>query len=227
MVVRRPARDRHRAARARARRPPSRRGPGARRRLRDRLQPAGSLPPRPGHGHRPRAGGARLLQGAGGAGGEGEPPRAALRRRHLRRRHVVRRPLPRLGDRRPRGGRRDGARPTRRGGAPRRVPALRAPVGRPRRRGRSRHRYTRSGLVALLGSCGLRVERATYCNSILFPCSGPAGLSTALSGAKAPTWASCPLPSSGPSKRPPRRGRAGAALLLVSPWGSVMALGRR
>ena len=33
----------------------------------------------------------------------------------------------------------------------------------------SRHRYTRGELVSLLTGCGLRVERATYCNSLLFP----------------------------------------------------------
>jgi SAM-dependent methyltransferase len=50
-----------------------------------------------------------------------------------------------------------------------RVPALRALWGAHDVEVQSRHRYTRSELVALLGSCGLRVERATYCNSILFP----------------------------------------------------------
>ena len=50
-----------------------------------------------------------------------------------------------------------------------RVPALRALWGAHDVEVQSRHRYTRCELVALLGSCGLRVERATYCNSILFP----------------------------------------------------------
>jgi SAM-dependent methyltransferase len=50
-----------------------------------------------------------------------------------------------------------------------RVPALRALWGAHDVEVQSRHRYTRGELVALLGSCGLRVERATYCNSILFP----------------------------------------------------------
>jgi len=49
------------------------------------------------------------------------------------------------------------------------VPALRALWGAHDVEVQSRHRYTRGELVALLGSCGLRVERATYCNSILFP----------------------------------------------------------
>jgi SAM-dependent methyltransferase len=50
-----------------------------------------------------------------------------------------------------------------------RVPALRALWGAHDVEVQSRHRYTRGELVALLESCGLRVERATYCNSILFP----------------------------------------------------------
>jgi SAM-dependent methyltransferase len=50
-----------------------------------------------------------------------------------------------------------------------RVPALRALWGAHDVEVQSRHRYTRGELVALLGGCGLRVERATYCNSILFP----------------------------------------------------------
>jgi SAM-dependent methyltransferase len=50
-----------------------------------------------------------------------------------------------------------------------RVPALRALWGAHDVAVQSRHRYTRGELVALLGSCGLRVERATYCNAILFP----------------------------------------------------------
>jgi hypothetical protein len=33
----------------------------------------------------------------------------------------------------------------------------------------SRHRYTRGELRALLEASGLRVERASYCNSLLFP----------------------------------------------------------
>ena len=50
-----------------------------------------------------------------------------------------------------------------------RVPALRALWGAHDLEVQSRHRYARSELVALLGSCGLHVERATYCNSILLP----------------------------------------------------------
>jgi SAM-dependent methyltransferase len=50
-----------------------------------------------------------------------------------------------------------------------RVPALRALWGAHDVEVQSRHRYTRGELVTLLGSCGLRVERATYCNSILLP----------------------------------------------------------
>jgi SAM-dependent methyltransferase len=50
-----------------------------------------------------------------------------------------------------------------------RVPALRALWGAHDVEVQSRHRYTRGELVALLEGCGLRVERATYCNSILFP----------------------------------------------------------
>ena len=50
-----------------------------------------------------------------------------------------------------------------------RVPALRALWGAHDVEVQSRHRYTRRELVALLEGCGLRVERATYCNSFLFP----------------------------------------------------------
>jgi SAM-dependent methyltransferase len=50
-----------------------------------------------------------------------------------------------------------------------RVPALRALWGAHDVEVQSRHRYTRAELEALLGGCGLRVERATYCNSLLFP----------------------------------------------------------
>jgi SAM-dependent methyltransferase len=50
-----------------------------------------------------------------------------------------------------------------------RVPALRALWGAHDVEVQSRHRYTRGELVSLLERCSLRVERATYCNSILFP----------------------------------------------------------
>jgi SAM-dependent methyltransferase len=50
-----------------------------------------------------------------------------------------------------------------------RVPALRALWGAHDTEVQSRHRYTRAELVALLASAGLRVRRATYCNSFLFP----------------------------------------------------------
>jgi SAM-dependent methyltransferase len=50
-----------------------------------------------------------------------------------------------------------------------RVPALRALRGAHDVEVQSRHRYTRQELVCLLARCGLRVERATYCNSLLFP----------------------------------------------------------
>jgi len=50
-----------------------------------------------------------------------------------------------------------------------RVPALRALWGAHDVEVQSRHRYARGELVALLGGCGLHVERATYCNSILLP----------------------------------------------------------
>ena len=50
-----------------------------------------------------------------------------------------------------------------------RVPALRALWGAHDTEVQSRHRYTRGELVALLEGAGLRVRRATYCNSILFP----------------------------------------------------------
>jgi len=50
-----------------------------------------------------------------------------------------------------------------------RVPALRALWGAHDAEVQSRHRYTRKELEALLDGNGLRVERATYCNSLLFP----------------------------------------------------------
>jgi SAM-dependent methyltransferase len=50
-----------------------------------------------------------------------------------------------------------------------RVPALKALWGAHDAEVQSRHRYTRPELRALLEACGLRVERATYCNSLLFP----------------------------------------------------------
>jgi SAM-dependent methyltransferase len=50
-----------------------------------------------------------------------------------------------------------------------RVPALRILWGAHDEEVQSRHRYTRGELLALLETCGLRTERATYCNSILFP----------------------------------------------------------
>lgn len=50
-----------------------------------------------------------------------------------------------------------------------RVPALRALWGAHDVEVQSRHRYTRGELVELLSGCGLRVLRATYCNSLLLP----------------------------------------------------------
>jgi hypothetical protein len=50
-----------------------------------------------------------------------------------------------------------------------RVPALRALWGAHDAEVQTRHRYTRGELVALLSDGGLRVERASYCNSLLFP----------------------------------------------------------
>jgi SAM-dependent methyltransferase len=50
-----------------------------------------------------------------------------------------------------------------------RVPALMVLWGAHDTEVQSRHRYTRGELVALLERCGLRVERASYCNSLLFP----------------------------------------------------------
>jgi SAM-dependent methyltransferase len=50
-----------------------------------------------------------------------------------------------------------------------RVPAFMALWGAHDTEVQSRHRYTRGELVALLERCGLRVERASYCNSLLFP----------------------------------------------------------
>jgi len=50
-----------------------------------------------------------------------------------------------------------------------RVPALMVLWGAHDKEVQSRHRYTRGELVALLETCGLRVERASYCNSLLFP----------------------------------------------------------
>jgi SAM-dependent methyltransferase len=50
-----------------------------------------------------------------------------------------------------------------------RVPALEALRGAHDVEVQSRHRYTRREVTALLGGSGLRVERASYCNSFLFP----------------------------------------------------------
>jgi SAM-dependent methyltransferase len=50
-----------------------------------------------------------------------------------------------------------------------RVPALKVLWGAHDAEVQSRHRYTRRELRALLEACGLRVERATYCNFLLFP----------------------------------------------------------
>lgn len=50
-----------------------------------------------------------------------------------------------------------------------RVPALKILWGAHDEAVQSRHRYTRRELVWLLEAHGLRVERATYCNSFLFP----------------------------------------------------------
>jgi len=50
-----------------------------------------------------------------------------------------------------------------------RVPALEILWGAHDEAVQSRHRYTRRELVELLEARGLRVERATYCNSFLFP----------------------------------------------------------
>jgi len=50
-----------------------------------------------------------------------------------------------------------------------RVPALKVLWGAHDVAVQSRRRYTRAELTALLASCDLRLLRATYCNSILFP----------------------------------------------------------
>ena len=50
-----------------------------------------------------------------------------------------------------------------------RVPALKMLWGAHDGAVHSRHRYTRGELVTLLEACSLRVERVSYCNSILFP----------------------------------------------------------
>jgi SAM-dependent methyltransferase len=50
-----------------------------------------------------------------------------------------------------------------------RVPALEALRGAHDVEVQSRHRYTRGELRGLLETAGLRVLRATYCNSVLFP----------------------------------------------------------
>jgi SAM-dependent methyltransferase len=50
-----------------------------------------------------------------------------------------------------------------------RVPALKMLRGAHDAEVQSRHRYTRRELRRLLEGSGLRVERATYCNSLLFP----------------------------------------------------------
>ncbi len=50
-----------------------------------------------------------------------------------------------------------------------RVPALKMLWGAHDEAVFSRHRYTRGELIRLFAECGLALERATYCNSLLFP----------------------------------------------------------
>ena len=50
-----------------------------------------------------------------------------------------------------------------------RVPALKMLWGAHDEAVFSRHRYTRGEVCALFSECGLAVERASYCNSLLFP----------------------------------------------------------
>jgi SAM-dependent methyltransferase len=50
-----------------------------------------------------------------------------------------------------------------------RVPALKMLWGAHDEAVHSRHRYTRGELTRLFEECGLDVERASYCNSLLFP----------------------------------------------------------
>ena len=50
-----------------------------------------------------------------------------------------------------------------------RVPALKMLWGAHDEAVHSRHRYTRGELIRLFEDCGLAVERASYCNSLLFP----------------------------------------------------------
>ncbi len=101
-----------------------------------------------------------------------------------------------------------------------RVPALRALWGAHDVEVQSRHRYTRGELVALLGSCGLRVERATYCNSILFPLLlARRTLDRAARARRLRRGLPARPPRVGLPKRPPRRGRARAARRLVPPRG--------
>ncbi len=195
MVVRRPAGDRRGPPRAGAR---PRSAPGeahTRRRLRDRLQPAGPRATRARDGHRPRTGGDRLLPGTRRARAARAPSRPSLPGRRLRRRHVVRRDLPRLGERRPRGGRGDGARGAPGGPAPRARARAAWRSGAPTTRRCSRATATRaasswrSSSGADSGSSG--PATATRSSS---RCSWRDGRSTACSAARAPTWASCPRP---------------------------------
>ena len=89
--------------------------------------------------------------------------------RRLRRGHVLRRHLPRLGERRPRGGRRDGARAAAGGRPPRPGPGARALWG---AHDVEVHRAIATRAASswrCSRSCGLGVVRATYCNSLLFP----------------------------------------------------------
>ena len=135
VVVRRPAGDRDRSARAGPATASSRSGPGC---STPAAAPASTCWRSPGWAGRWGSTSRRRRSPSAGSGGSGRCGRASSpfpSRAPLRRRHLVRRALPRLGDRRPRGGRRDGARraPGRRAARPR--PGAAGPVGGPRRRG--------------------------------------------------------------------------------------------
>jgi SAM-dependent methyltransferase len=117
---------------------------------------------------------------------------AAVPRRGLRGRDLVRRDLPRLGRRRPRGGRRDG-RVLRPGGALLvRVPALELLRGAPRRRGA--HAKALHARRAARARRGLRAARAALdlLQLAAVPAAArPGARSTACSAARGRTWASC------------------------------------
>ena len=108
-----------------------------------------------------------------------------------------------------------------------RVPALRALWGAHDTEVQSRHRYTRGELVALLEAAGLPSRGPPTATRSSSRSSSAAARSTASSRARAPTWASCPPRSSGPSARPSSPRPPWCARARPSRWGRASSPSRR